>query len=384
MRSALPTADLSGKSVFLRADLNVPLIGGKIISEFRLEALRPTLDLLIQQKARIVLATHIGRPQGHEERFSTKHLLSWLSTNRYTVHWAPDLSEAQNIISSCAPGTIVLLENLRFFPEETSATDLEYAKSLRKLADYYVNDAWAVLHKDDISITQLPKLYTKENKTIGLLVEREIEELDSLREPERPFVMIMGGAKIKQKLPYIEQALTQADTIIVLPALAFTFMKAQGLPVGESLVDESLIPLAQKILSQAKPGQLILPEDYMVGNKDLAGPLEIVTAIPSGKIGIALGPKSLKTCEEYIRSSKSLFLNGTMGFFERPETMEPIRKLLQSIARTNTLSVVGGGESVAAVNLFELEQDISFCSTGGGATLYYLINGSLPALSYLL
>ncbi len=386
MRSALPTAQLTNKRVFLRADLNVALENRKILSDYRLEALRPTLDLLINKKARIILATHIGRPQGHDEALSTKHLVSWLLDHGYQVQWAPTLSEAQNCIDSIEPGTILLLENLRFSPGETSQSQ-SYAEQLKSLAEYYVQDAWGVLHKGDTSLTLLPQLYSRGNKTIGLLVEREIEELDTLRNQisEGPFVLLMGGAKIKQKLPYIKDALTIADTIIVLPALAFTFLKAKGIEVGDSLVEESLLGTAKDIMRQAeeKGVKLVLPVDYMVGNKDLTGPLTYEKEIKPGKIGIALGPESLKESYRIITSAKSIFLNGAMGFLERPETLEPLKKLLQSIAQSNTLCVVGGGESVAAVNLFHLEQDISFCSTGGGSSVYYLIHGTLPTLHFL-
>ena len=200
--------------------------------------------------------------------------------------------------------------------------------------------------------------------------------------------MLMGGAKIKQKLPYIEQAIDTgiADTIIVLPALAFTLLHAQGIAVGDSLVEESLLGTAKRILNKAseKGVTLVLPKDFMIGNEDLTGPLEITTVIPPGKIGIALGPQSLKEADRYIQSAKTIFLNGAMGFFERPETLEPLKKLLHCIAQSNTRSVVGGGETVAAVKLFKVDQNISFCSTGGGATVYYLIHGSLPGLTYYL
>ncbi len=381
MISALPTTDLSDKRVFLRADLNVPLIDGVIVDDYRLRALQPTLDLLINKQAKIILATHIGRPTNASKELSTQYLLDWFAEHEYSVTWAATLEEAQQKI---APGTIVLLENLRFFPEEcrTDEEQLLYAEKLRSLADYYVNDAWALLHKQDVSITLLPSLFKE--KTIGLLIEKELKELKKLRTPERPYVMILGGAKLS-KISFIEHALTVADTIIVLPALAFTFLKAQGIPVGDSLVDDSLLEQARKILHSAKNSsvELVLPVDYLLGNMDLTGPLTVLEEIPDGKIGIAVGPASLERYSGIIKNAKMVFYNGAMGFFERPETLEPLRELLHSVAQANTYSVVGGGESVAAVNLFHLEQGISFCSTGGGATLYYLSYGALPGLEYL-
>ena len=396
MISALRTAKLTNKRVFLRADLNVPLIDGVIVNDFRLRALQPTLDLLINKHAKIILATHIGRPNGVKPNFvrsnevrsnkvskklTTEYLLDWFAEHEYSITWAATLEEAQEDIP---PGTIVLLENLRFYSEEQNGTpeeQLRYAEQLRSLAEYYVNDAWALLHKNDVSITLLPTLFTE--KTIGLLIEKELKELTQLRNPERPYVMILGGAKLS-KLSFIEQAMNLADTIIVLPALAFTLLKAQGIPVGDSLVDDNLLGQARKLLQKAKElsVELVLPLDYLVGNKDLTGPLDVVQEIPEGKMGISVGSRSLEKYAEIISKAKMVFYNGAMGLFERPETIQPLEKLLQSIARTKTYSIVGGGESVAAVYLFHLEQDISFCSTGGGATLYYVTHGTLPGLSY--
>jgi phosphoglycerate kinase len=381
MRSALPSAELAGKRVFIRADLNVPLIKGILVDDFRLRAVQPTLDLLIRKGARIILATHIGRPEAYTKELSTENLIPWFTEHGYTVTFAKTLSEAQTLSDTVAPGTILLLENLRFFKEEHNGSGEDqgaYAQKLRALADYYVNDAWALIHEDDVSITLLPELFT--HKTIGLLIEKEMTELDKLRNPQRPYVMFLGGAKLS-KLSFIEQALGMADTVIVLPALSFTFLKAQGVAVGDSLVDDSSLDLARKILSMAKERkvELVLPLDYLIGNKDLTGPVLISEAIPQGKIGISVGPASLERYTQIITNAKTIFYNGAMGFFERPETLEPLKKLLQSIAETNTYSVVGGGESVAAVNLFHIE-GISFCSSGGGATTYYLIHGTAPGL----
>ncbi len=384
MTSALRTVDLANKKVFLRADLNVPLIDGTIVDDFRLTALMPTLDLLVNKQAKIILGTHIGRPEGVQRELSTNHLMEWFIDHEYVIAFASTLKHAQELNDVMGPGSIILLENLRFHKEEGARLaygedQYAFAKKLKTLAEYYVNDAWALLHRKDASITLLPELF--EHKTIGLLVEKELSELNRLRDPKRPYVMILGGAKLT-KLYFVEEALKMADTIIVLPALAFTFLKAQGIPVGDSLVDDKLVHRAKDILKKAKEHsvELVLPVDYLVGNKDLTGELIVLDEIPDGKIGIAVGPKSLQRYDEIIKNAKTIFYNGAMGFFERPETLEPLKKLLQSIAQTNAYSVVGGGESVAAVNLFTLSEGISFCSTGGGSTLYYLTHGTLPGL----
>lgn len=233
MTSALHTIKRLDRTVFLRADLNVPLNDtGSIVDDFRLTALQPTLNLLINKQSRIILGTHIGRPQGYEELLSTKHLVSWFRDKGYDITWAATLEEACQKAHTLRPGMILLLENLRFNPGEKGKSPF-FAHELRQLAEYYVNDAWGVLENEDTSITLLPAFYAQEDKTIGLLVEREITMLSKLRPPKRPFVIIMGGAKLKEKLPFVSQALDVADTVILLPPLAFTFMKAQGIEVGD-------------------------------------------------------------------------------------------------------------------------------------------------------
>jgi phosphoglycerate kinase len=381
MISALPQATLSGKKVFLRADLNVPLLEGTVVDTFRLEALQPTLDLLYAKQSCTIIGTHLGRPHGFEEPLSTKHLVPWFLSKGYSITWAPTLADARK---AHKPGTFVLLENVRFFKGEKGRDPL-FAQELHELASYYVNDAWGVLEQEDTSITLLPALYKPDEKTIGLCVEKELSALARLRHPQRPFLMILGGAKLNEKLPEVERALDHADIVYLLPPLVNTFMKAQGIEVGDSLVDDTLIPLAQTILTKSlhSRAKLIIPSDFLIGNKDLTGSLQVSSASAQGQISIALGPHSLEQCIHEVQSAASIFFNGPMGFFERPDTLEPLYKLLQAIAQSNTISVVGGGESIAAVKLFGLEKEFTFCSTGGGTTLHYILTGSLPGLHFL-
>jgi phosphoglycerate kinase len=380
--SQVPCADLNNRFVFLRADLNVPLQGGTITSDFRLLALRPTLDLLIAKGARIILATHIGRPSGPESELSTTHLLPWFAKHGYAAHWA-SLKEAAQKKADLEPGSILLLENLRFYEGEETPS-VAFATELRALGDYYVNDAFALLHRTNTSITLLPQLYAREEKTLGLLIERELKELIRLGTPERPYVVCMGGGK-KDKIPFIEYLLDTADTIIVLPALAFTLLKAQGIETGHSLVDTNLLPVAHKILEKAQTSRakLILPLDYTVALDSLDGPLITTTTLPHNGRGIAVGPASLELYRKKVEQARTIFLNGAMGFMDHPETMIPLSKLLHSIAQSNAFSMIGGGDSVAAVYYYNLERSISFCSTGGGSVLYFLSHGTFPALSYL-
>ena len=387
MRSHLHDIQLFKSRVFLRADLNVPLQGDRILSDFRLEALRPTLDLLVKKGAKTCIATHLGRPKGFDASLSTKLLLPWFIQKGYSVTCVSTLQEAHSLKVAMQPGTFLLLENLRFSKEEKDQfllTTKAYAQSLKDLADYYVNDAWALMHKNDTSLTQVPLLFDQDKKTIGLLVQHELKGLKPLLNPPRPFVLILGGGKISQKLPLIEQALEVADSIIILPALAFTFLKAQGINVGKSLVDDALLEKASTIIIKAKQRgkELHLPVDYTYGLEDNSS-LETGTSIPSDRRGIAVGPESLKHFENIIVQARSILLNGTMGFFDHPNTLKPQKKLLQSIAQLDAYRVIGGGDSVAAVNLFNLGKDISFLSTGGGATLKYILFRTIEGLSYL-
>jgi len=384
MKSTLRTLDLANKTVFLRADLNVPLEKGIMSDDFRLRALLPTLSTLSEKKARIILASHIGRPHEKDPSLSTKQLIPWFIDKGYLIEWAETIEDAQNKIQLARPGSLILLENLRFFPEE-QGTDLAFTQALKELAEYYVDDAWGSLASHDSSIFLLPQQYEPHHKTIGLLVEKELEKLDQLLAPKRPYVMLLGGAKIHEKLPTIQQALKIADAVIVLPALVFTFLKAQGKEVGQSLVDDSLLTRAQEILAQAENShaKFILPRDFLVGKTLKEGPYFYSPVIEADQFGIASGTESLLEYDRIIQQAGTIFLNGTMGFSELSDTTEPIKKLLQSIAQASAYSVVGGGDTVAAVHLLHAEDSFSFCSTGGGATLQYILYKTLPGLTYL-
>ncbi len=389
IRAHLPSANLTNRRVFLRADLNVPLDNGSIASDFRLKALKPTLDLLIEKNACIILATHMGRPHGVDVSLSTKILIFWFENQGYTILWASSLEEAENRSLALAPKTILLLENMRFFEGEQStdaAKRQKFAHQLRALADYYVNDAFALLHRQDTSITLLPELYDKKDKTIGFLIEREINTLSKLFEdPQRPFMLIIGGGKVKDKLPFIEKLLDKVNIMVILPALVFTFLKALGKDVGKSLVDDEFLEPARQILLKAKEKsvRIIFPLDFMVLTDSLAGDIKIVKDIPANALGIAVGPETLELYKKEIAKVKTVFVNGAMGISQRPETLEPLYELLQSIAHLGTCSIIGGGDSVSAVYHSHLENKITYCSTGGGASLYFLTCGTLPALEYI-
>ncbi len=384
--SRLPEMALSNKSVFLRADLNVPLAEGIIESDFRLQAILPTLNLLIKKQAKIVLGTHIDRPQGHDEAFSTKHLIPWFKEHDFEIRFAENLQQAHLMAESLQPGSILLLENLRFDEREHNQ-DPTYALELHSLAEYYVNDAFGLLHRLDTSITLLPSLYPREKKTIGLLIEREIRELDILINAGK-YTLILGGGKAQDKLVYLELLFDSLQACILLPAVAFPFLQAHGVPLGTTAPDEALIKEAQRIMALAADAKvpLIIPTDFLV-RRDIntahtKAPLEIMETVPENYTVLSFGPETIKRCAEIIERTPAIFINGLSGFLEEPGTVEPFKKLLQSVAKSNALSIVGGGESVAAVFLYNLESEITYCSTGGGASLYYLGHRTLPALDY--
>jgi phosphoglycerate kinase len=384
-RSQLNAFDLSNQRVFLRADLNVPLEGDRVINDYRLTALLPTIDLIQKKGGRIILATHLGRPQKPSPTLSTKILVPWFVKKGYAVRFEPDLEKA--VALSHNSSEIILLENLRFFSGEQT-DDQAFAQQLFKLGDYYVNDAFALLHRRDSSITLLPRLFPAHKKTIGLLVEQELTNLARLREhPEQPFVVVCGGGKVHDKLPLLKAMLGKATTILVNPALVFTFLKAQGVTVGKSLIDPDSLASVTTLMNEAqtKGTRLVFPVDYQVALDSFEGALVDVdaAAIPQNGIGITIGPKTAALFAQEIQKAKTVFFNGLPGLWGRPATLEGAHAIFTAMAESEAFTVIGGGDSVAAVEKLGLADRIGYCSTGGGATLAYLANEKLPGLDAL-
>lgn len=391
--SKLPEFNIKNRTVFLRADLNITQ-NNKV---FKLKTIQPTLDFLIAKQAKIILATHIGRPRDLEpniaqQTLSTKNLLPWFEQNNYNILFAKDIDQAKKLNENLLPAQIILLENLRFFEGEQSAnktkkigiTPAEFADSLASLADYYVNDAFGEAHRNDTSVTLLPKLFDIDHKTIGFLIEKELKILNTLLgHPKKPFIIIMAGSKVKDKLPLIKN-LNRADSILICPAIVFTFLKSLGKETGKSLVDDLLLNKALEIIKIGS--NLVFPVDYQVSNETMAGQLFYTqnSEIPKDAVGISIGPKTLEVFQDIISNAGTIFLNGTMGFAEYPETEKMFETLLQAISLSNAYSVVGGGDAVAAVYKYGLESAINFCSTGGGATLSYLSGENLPGIDSIL
>lgn len=397
LKAIFTTADLFNKRVFLRADLNVPLENSHIMGDDRLVKILPTLNALVKKGARIILATHLGKPKvgSFDKALSTIHLLEWFKKRNFTITFAETPSAAVNLEKQLSSGSILLLENLRFFPgekmpnhptEDLIKEQKKFVISLFELADYYINDAFGLLHRTDSSITLLPTLFATKKRSIGLLIEKELKILTPIREhPHKPYVITMGGGKVADKLPVIERFFDKATTILVGPAISFTFMQAMGFTTGKSLVVPELLETAKMILDKAKHQnvKLIFPVDYQVALGDLEGKLTYYDAkeIPSDGIGVSIGPKTIELFRDALLGAQTVYVNGTMGIFERPETMKTYNVLLQTIAQLTNTSIIGGGESVTAVHQIGIQDAIAFCSTGGGSTLHYLAGDTLPGLA---
>ena len=388
IKSNLANWNLEHKRVLMRADLNVPLSAGTIIDDFRLKQIQPTLDYIISHGGSIVLASHMGRPTQPDPALSTRNLITWFTANNYRVEFAENLEVAHKKISSLPDGTMLLLENMRFFKGETKQ-DPVFACSLATLADYYVNDAFGTLHRTDSSVTLVARYFSQDHRTIGLLVERELQMLNKLLiNPARPFILIVGGAKVREKIPLIDHLLNSIDCLILCPATVFSFMYAQGQKIGRSLVDPSSAPSCKAIMEKALSGDktIIMPLDYQIAANNLNGPLSLVAAdkIPHDAMGISIGPKTEQQFANDLVNAGTIFYNGLMGLEERPETLQGFRAIVQAMIQSKAYTAIGGGDTVAAAVKLGLANQLSFCSTGGGATLTYISGQPLAGIESII
>ena len=386
---------VAGKRVFLRADLNVPLRDGVITDATRIEATLPTLDFLLKAGASVVLASHLGRPAGagFEEAFSMKPVAIWLKAKGYAVTLAPGVTgEAVEIAAKALhPGQVLLLENLRFDKGETKNQD-GFAAALAKLADAYVDDAFGAAHRAHASIAGMVAHFPKEAVAAGLLMEGELKALSRvLHDPEQPLVVIFGGAKVSDKIELIQAFLGKASAILIGGAMSYTFLKALCVPIGTSLCEEDKLELASSLLkeAEAKGTKLMLPVDHVAAEKFSADTPCIVTdgqAIPDGHMGLDIGPETVAIYAEEIRSAKTLLWNGPMGVFEMAPFASGTLSIADELARAadgGAFVLVGGGDSVAAVNQAGVADRMSHVSTGGGASLEFLSGLTLPGVAAL-
>lgn len=375
--------DLKNKTVFIRVDFNVPLEGGKITSDKRIKASLPTIQYALEQGAGVVLASHLGRPKGKRNpEMSLAPVAARLSELLgKQVIMAPDCVGPEVESMKPAPGGILLLENLRFHPEE-EGNDPAFAKKLASLADVYVNDAFGTAHRAHASTVGMIQFMPQ--AAAGLLMDKELEYLFKVtRNPERPCVAILGGAKVSDKIEVIQNMMKVVDKLLIGGAMAYTFAKAKGEPTGNSLVEDDKIELAKKLMAEAGD-KLLLPTDHVVAAEFKEGAEnEVVTVIPDGKMALDIGPATIAAYEKVIAGAKTIIWNGPMGVFEKPPFDKGTMALAKAVAASNAISVVGGGDSEKAIKTAGLSDKISHVSTGGGASLEFLSGIELPGVAAL-
>ena len=383
--------DLEEKIVFLRVDFNVPLDEEcKIRDDSRIKAALPTINYLIEQKAKVVVASHLGRPKGeYIPEFSLKPVAERLSELiPQNVILAPDVigEEVLKLKKELKEDQTLLLENLRFHKGET-ANDSSFAQLLAQEVDYYVNDAFGASHRLHASVVGIVQCVEK--SAAGFLLKKEVDYLSkAVHSPPKPYVAILGGAKVSDKIPVIENLLNKADSILIGGAMAYTFFKAQGYEVGRSLVEEDKIELARLLLDRAQEEKVnfYLPSDHLVAaEKDSDAEVKTVGSppLPSDLMGLDIGPKTVEKYSEIIAKAKTIFWNGPMGVFEIDKFSQGTMKIAEAVANSEALSIVGGGDSVAAVYKAGVSEKISHISTGGGASLEFMANETLPGIEAL-
>lgn len=370
--------EVAGRRVFLRADLNVPLRDGAVADDSRLRASRETLDLLRERGARVVLASHLGRPKGERcPEYSLAPVAAALG-----LPLAADCvgAEAEKTVAALAGGEALLLENLRFHPGE-ERNDPAFVAALARLADAYVNDAFGTAHRAHASTVGLARALPA--RAAGRLMQREVETLARLRDdPARPYLCVLGGAKVSDKLAVLEALAARADAVCVGGAMAYTFLLARGEPVGRSLVEPALVETARRLLDG--PTEIVLPVDHVVApDPDHPQAAETVASIPEDRMALDIGPRSVAQIVARIGSARTVFWNGPLGLFETPPFDAGSRAVAAACADASAFSVVGGGDSLAAVRAAGVAERISHLSTGGGASLEFLEGRTLPGVAAL-
>ena len=372
---------VKNKKVLVRVDLNVPLKNGKVQDDFKIKASLPTINYLLKKKAKVILMTHLGRPTGRDPKLSTKVLVGPLQRLlKRKVTFVADCvgKKVVHKAEKLQPGQVLLLENLRFHAEE-KANDKTFGKELAKNADVYVDDAFASMHNKHASIVGVPR-YLK--NAIGLLAEKEITQLSkATTKPKRPYVAIMGGAKVKDKIKVIKALLKKVDMLLIGGAMMFTFLKAQGYEVGKSLVDKEGLPLAKKLLRNKK---IVLPVDAIVAARvTQKGKVVAVDHIPKNMIGLDIGPKTVKLFKEKLKGAKTVVWNGPLGMYEKKQFAKGTKIIAQALAKSKAVTIVGGGDSAHAVRTFKLAKKFTHVSTGGGASLRFFEGTVLPGVKAL-
>lgn len=384
----LSDVDVSGKRVLVRVDFNVPMQDGRITDETRITAALPTLMELINRDAKVILVTHMGRPEGRTPKFSTAPVADALSKRlgRRVAHVGDCIGEAvKNAVASLQNGDVLLLENIRFYAEET-ANDAEFASELAAYADVYVNDAFGTAHRAHASTEGVTHYLNP--CAAGLLMAREIYYLSTTFDnPERPYVAILGGAKISDKITLIENLLGNVDSLLIGGGMAYTFFAAMGLPVGDSLVETEKLDIAKSLIEQDRfANTVILPLDNVVGSAfhaETESRIAYSGHIPDGWQGMDIGSQTVDAFGEAIAAAKTVVWNGPLGVYEFEQFAQGTIAIAKHIAASNAMSIIGGGDCVAAVQQAGVADKMTHISTGGGASLEFLEGKPLPGIAAL-
>ena len=423
-KKTVADVDVRGKRVLMRVDFNVPLEDGHITDDRRIVQAMPTIKSVVERGGRLILMSHLGRPKGGPEpKYSLKPVAARLAQlvnqchavphpdaeGRNTtdlhimrnpdeaaadtmaaVRFAPDCigPEVERMVTELKDGDVLLLENLRFHKGEEK-NDINFASQLAKLGDVYINDAFGTAHREHASTFGVPQQMQGKPRAIGFLIQKELKFLgDAVTTPQRPFVAILGGAKVSDKINVIEQLLTKADTLLIGGAMAYTFFLAEGKQVGKSLVERDKVELASNLLAKSQ-GKIRLPVDTVVASEmtDTAQTQTVAGDIPADLEGFDIGPKTREFYQDVIEGARTIVWNGPMGVFEKKPFQAGTRAVAQAVAdatqKTGATSIIGGGDSAAAVEQFGLAEQVSHVSTGGGASLEFLESGHFSTLDIL-
>lgn len=388
-KKTLKDYDYAGKKVLVRCDFNVPLADGKITNDKRIVESLPTIKYLIDNKARVILLSHLGRPKGQAKpEFSLKPVADRLEEllGQEVFFLADDKVVSDKVreeVNKLEDGQVALLENTRYVAGEEK-NDLDFSKDLASLGDYYINDAFGTSHRAHASNVGLASNLPS---AVGFLVQKEIDVMaKSIEEPKRPFVAILGGAKVSDKIGVIENLLNKVDKIIIVGAMANTFLKAQGKELGTSLVEDDKLDLARELMTKAKEAKvdLILPVDDLVVDEikeGTASQVVNVDQIPADKMVVDIGPKTLEEIEKALAGAKTVVWNGPAGVFEIDDFAKGTFGIAQALAKLDGTTIIGGGDSAAAIEKAGLADKVSHVSTGGGASLELLEGKDLPGIS---
>ena len=384
--------NFAGKRAIIRVDFNVPLNSSfEITDDTRIRAAIPTIKKILKDGGSVILMSHLGRPkEGPTDKYSLKHLIPDLKTKLGTdVKFAPDCigQEAKSMAAALKPGEVLLLENLRFYKEEEKG-DREFAQKLAGLADVYVNDAFGTAHRAHASTTIIAEFFPGKSM-FGYIMENEVSSIDKvMRDPKKPFTAILGGAKVSTKITIIENLLDKVDNLIIGGGMTYTFIKAMGGKIGNSLVEEDFVEMAKSVMEKAheKGVNFYLPVDGINADKfdnDAKTSVSPIDQVPDGWMGLDIAAKTIKEFSEVIEKSKTILWNGPMGVFEMQNFQKGTIEIARAIARATekgAFSLVGGGDSVAALNQFGMTDKVSYVSTGGGALLEYIEGHALPGI----